>query len=202
VRRFPRREAEIAELADLIVSGMMTNSDDFPSPPIPPAKLKQTLDAYVEAHNDTVMARAAFAETVAVKDKALKNLVRDMKLQLSYAEHAVGFNNSKLKAVGWRKRKEPTPMSPPGSARNLDVKREGPGWVSLDWKKPEDGGPVAYYQIQVRHHGKGAWRDDARCFETATVLKGQERGVELEYHVVTVNKAGEGLPSNVVTVLL
>ena len=202
MRRFPRREAEIAELADLIVSGMMTNPDDFPSPPIPPAKRQQTLDAYVEAHNDTMMARAAFAETVAVKDKALKTLVRDMKLQLSYAEHAVGFNNSKLKAIGWRKRKEPAPMLPPGSATDLDVKREGPGWVSLVWRKPKDGGPVAFYTLQVRHHGKGDWREAGRYFETATVLKDQERGVELEYCVVTVNKAGEGPRSNVVTALL
>ena len=45
-------------------------------------------------------------------------------------------------------------MQPPGAARYLDVKREGPGWVSIEWKKPTGGGPVAYYQIQVRHHGK------------------------------------------------
>ena len=202
MRRFPRREAEIAELAHSIAAGMIENPDDYPSPPIPPEDLRKTLDAYVRAHNETVLARAAFAESVVEKDRALKTLVRDMKLQLSYAEHAVGFNNARLKSIGWRKRREPSPMQPPGSARHLNVKREGPGWVSIDWKKPKGGGSVAYYQIQVRHHGKAEWRDDARCFETATVLENQERGVELEYRVVTFNKAGQGLESNIVTVLL
>ena len=125
-----------------------------------------------------------------------------MKTELRYAELAVNYNDRKLNQLGWRKRKEPTPMQPPGAATNLAVKREGRGWVSLDWKKPKDGGPVAYYQLEVRHTGKGEWRDAGRYFEAATVLKDQERGVELEYCVVTVNKAGEGLPSNVVTALL
>jgi len=202
VRRFPRREAEIAALARSIISGMIENPEDFPSPPIPSEDLRKTLDAYVRAHNETVLARAALAESVQEKDKALNTLVRDMKLQLSYAEHAVGFDNTKLGAIGWRKRREAAPMQPPGPARHLSVKREGPGWVSIDWKKPKGGGPVAYYQIQVRHHGTAEWRDDARCFETATVLQNQERGVELEYRVVTFNKAGEGLESNIVSVLL
>ena len=35
-----------------------------------------------------------------------------------------------------------------------------------------------------------------------TVLAEQERGVELEYRVVTLNKAGEGLESNIVTAVL
>ena len=93
-------------------------------------------------------------------------------------------------------------MQPPGQATHLEVKREGPGWVSLDWKKPKDGGPVAFYLVQVRHHGKGDWREACRHFETTIVLKDQERGVELEYCIVTVNKAGEGPPSNAVTALL
>jgi hypothetical protein len=202
MRRFPRREAEIAELARQIISGLRERGEDFPAPPIPPEELEKTLDAYVDAHNNTVAAKTAFAGAVKAKDEVLGKLVRDMKLQLSYAEHAVGFNNTKLKALGWRKRKEPSAMQPPGAARYLSVKREGPGWVSLQWKKPKGGGPVAFYQIQVRHHGKAEWRDDARCFETATVLDDQERSVELEYRVITVNKAGEGLESNIVSVLL
>lgn len=202
MRRFPRREAEIAKLAGQIVAGLEENPDDFPSPPVAPEELRKTLDSYVDAHNETVQARAALALAVKVKDEALQNLVLGMKSDLRYAELAVKYNNTKLKALGWRKRKEPSPMQPPGPARNLEVKREGPGWASLNWKKPEEGGPVAYYQLRVRRVGSGVWRDDARCFETAIVAENQERGVELEYCVVTFNKAGEGLESNSVTVLL
>lgn len=202
MRRFPRREAEVAALARQIVFGLAENVDDFPSPPLEPQALQEALDVYNEAHLDTVEAKAALAKAVNVKDQALKTLVLGMKTDLRYAELAVNYNDTKLKQLGWRKRKEPTPMQPPGSARQLNVKREGRGWVSMDWKKPKDGGPVAFYSVQVRHHGKGEWREAARHFETAIVLKDQERGVELEYCVVTVNKAGEGLASNAVTVLL
>jgi hypothetical protein len=202
VRRFPRREAEVAALARQIVVGLTENADDFPSPPLDPTELQEALDAYKEAHLNTVDARAAFAEAVKDKDKALKTLVLGMKTDLRYAELAVSYNDTKLKQLGWRKRKEPTPMQPPGQARQLNVKREGPGWVSMDWKKPKDGGPVAFYSVQVRHNGKGEWREAARHFETAIVLKNQERGVELEYCIITVNKAGEGLAGNAVTVLL
>ena len=202
MRRLPRREADIAELARLLVAGLQENADDFPTPPMGPEELQKALDTYQEAHNETLIARAAFREAVKVKDEALLELVHGMKADLRYAELAVRYDNAKLKPLGWRKRKEGTPMQPPGPARELEVKREGPGWASLAWKKPSEGGAVAYYQLQVRHLGKSEWQDDARCFETAIVAENQERGVELEYCVVTFNKAGEGLESNTVTVLL
>lgn len=202
MRRFPRRENEVAELASLIVVGLLENPDDFPSPPIAPEELKKTLDTYWNARNQAVNARAALAEAVKAKDGVLKTLVRDMKLQLSYAEHAVGLDNSKLEPLGWRKRKEPTPMQPPGQPRNLEAIREGPGVVLLDWKTPSDGGLVAFYQIRVCHSDSKEWIDGGRCFETSTVLENQERGKELAYRVVAINKAGEGMPSNEVSVFL
>ena len=202
MRRFPRREAEVAELARQIVAGLGENPDDFPTPPLTPERLQKLLEAYQEAHLEAVGARAAFAQAVDAKDEALQTLIRGMKTELRYAEFAVNYDNAKLKPLGWRKRKEPSPMLPPGLVRNLDVKREGSGWVSLNWKKPDEGGPVAFYQIQVRHLGRGEWQEDVRCFETAIVLKDQERGIELEYTVVAINKAGEAEPSNVVTALL
>ena len=93
-------------------------------------------------------------------------------------------------------------MSAPGAARSLGVRREGPGWVCLDWKKSEDGGVVATYQVQVYHPDKREWRTVELCFDTLTVWTDQARGVELTYRVVTLNKGGEGLASNTVTATL
>ena len=76
------------------------------------------------------------------------------------------------------------------------------GLYCLEWKKPKDGGPVATYLVQVSHAGKGDWRTASLCFETEITLAEQERGVQLEYQVVALNKAGEGLPSNVVAAVL
>ena len=38
--------------------------------------------------------------------------------------------------------------------------------------------------------------------ETQALLSGQERGTALVYHVIAVNKADEGKPSNIVTTVL
>ena len=108
----------------------------------------------------------------------------------------------KLGALGWGARREPSAPEPPGPARALEVKREGPGWVYLDWKRPSEGGSVAGYHVQVAEHEAAGWKDVTMCFDTMAVLTEQQRGVELLFRVVTFNKAGKGLASNTVTALL
>jgi len=202
MRRFPTREADVAVLAGQIIAGMTENAEHFPAPPLAPAELKSALDAYRRKHNAAVSARATAAAAFDEKDEALQELIYGMKAELRYAEHAVRHDEVKLKSLGWRKRKESATAKIPGSARSLEVKREGPGWVCLDWRRPEDGGVVATYQVQVYDSDKSEWRTVELCFETLTVLIDQERGVDLTYRVVTLNKAGEGLASNTVTVVL
>lgn len=202
MRRFPTREAEVAALARQIVSGLTENAEHFPAPPLPPAELQKALDAYVRKHEAAVSARAAAALAFDEKDEALQELVYGMKAELRYAEHAVRYDEAKLKTLGWRKRHKSAAVSAPGSARSLEVRREGPGWVCLDWKRPEDGGVVATYQVQLYRPDTREWQTIELCFDTLTVLTDQERGVDLIYRVVTLNKAGEGLASNTVTVVL
>ncbi len=202
MRRFPTREAEIAALARQIIAGFKNNADDFPSPPLSIPTLELYLDDYRKAHAAVVSARTAAALASEAKDETLSSLIYGMKASLRYAEHAVRQDGVKLKAIGWRKRKEAAPASPPGSARSLMVKREGPGWICLDWRRPEDGGKVATYQVRSRHKGKSEWQTVELQFDTMTVLAEQERGVELQYRVVTLNKSGEGLESNIVTAVL
>ena len=202
MRRFPTREADVAALARQIISGLTQNAETFPTPPLPPAELQSALEAYRRTHAAAVSARAAAAAAFDEKDEALQELIYGMKAELRYAEHAARHDDVKLKSLGWRKRKESATTAPPGSARSLEVKREGPGWVCLDWRRPEDGGVVATYQVQVYNADKDEWKTVELCFETLTVLIEQERGVDLTYRVVTLNKAGEGLASNTVTVVL
>jgi hypothetical protein len=202
VRKFPRREADVAALARQIVSGLTAETDDFPSPPLPPAALQSLLDTYKRTHEAVVQARAALALAVDEKDAALENLVLGMKADLRYAEYAVKHDGAKLKSLGWRKRKPRSPTPVPGQTSQLVIVREDLGSIALEWKKPKDGGPVATYLVQVSHAGKGDWRTASLCFETEITLAEQERGVQLEYQVVALNKAGEGLPSNVVAAVL
>lgn len=200
--RFPRREADVAALASQIVTGLTENAEDFPSPPRSVDELQASLDAYIRLLETAVVAEGAAAEAYDEKDDALLSLTEDMKLVLSYAENTAKKDPAKLTALGWEGRKQASTPQPPGQAGALEVKREGPGWVFLDWKRPSDGGVVGAYHVQVSANGAGQWEDVSTCFDTMAVLTSQERGVELSYRVVAVNRVGEGVPSNTVTAVL
>jgi hypothetical protein len=86
--------------------------------------------------------------------------------------------------------------------RSLEVAVEGDGWVMLDWKAPVSGGSVAAYRVKSRTQDKRSWSDVGMSVETEVLLSNQKRGVELLYHVVAVNKTGEGKPTNTVSVVL
>jgi hypothetical protein len=53
-----------------------------------------------------------------------------------------------------------------------------------------------------RRHVEEAWEEAGMSVDAQSLLSGQERGVTLVYHVIAVNKAGEGEPSNIVTTVL
>jgi len=147
--RFPTREAEVATLAADIINGMTETADDYPSPPITLEELQSKLDAYWRTHEAAVQAQGVAAEAVDVKNQALSDLADDMRLVLRYAEHATKNDEVKLQKVGRDVRKTASAPHPPGPARALEIKREGPGWLYLDWKRPSEGGSVAGYHVQV-----------------------------------------------------
>lgn len=83
-----------------------------------------------------------------------------------------------------------------------EVLREGKDWLFLDWKEPVDGGQPAAYKVQRRTPGASDWIDVGTAVESEITLNGQESGVEFEYRVIAVNKAGEGPASNVARAVL
>lgn len=50
--------------------------------------------------------------------------------------------------------------------------------------------------------GGGDWADVGMAVDSEITLNGQEPGVEFEYRVIAVNKAGEGPASNIVRAVL
>ena len=202
VPRFPSRESDVASLANRIISGLREHTEDFPNPPYGPDEMEATANAYQESYDAVVLAQGAAAAAIDTKGQALETLTDRMKMVLRYAENAVNFDSAKLKYLGWNGRKTRSQLEPPGQPRVLESKREGPGWVYLEWKKPVDGGKVTAYHIQLLREEEKQWQDVVTCFETMTVLTDQQRGVELRYRVVAVNKAGTGVESNVITVVL
>ena len=200
--RFPLKEAEILALANDMQAGLAANAAIYPSPPVAPADLQTAMAAYITARDAAVAAAAAAEQATAAKDEALQALTDDMKADLRYAETTVNYDDDQLKLIGWGGRKAKTSLEAPGQVRTLEAPRQGEGWIFLDWKETVDGGAVAAYKIQRRERPEGPWTDAGMAVESETTLSSQERGKELEYRVIAVNKAGEGEPSNTVMAVL
>ena len=200
--KFPRREADIAALAGTMVFGLAENAEDFPDCPVSAERLQEALARYNSAKETAAAAEGAAAEAYEEKADAIQVLTDHMKSVVRYAEIAVGEDEGKLKNIGWSGRRDPVQLLPPGAPRTLEVKREGKGWVYLDWKAPADGGAVSAYRVLNRTSGETEWKELLLCFESMTVLTDQPQGVDLEYQVVAINKAGVSLPSNLMMVSL
>ncbi len=200
--QFPKREPEIARLANDLVNGLRTNAEDFPSPPVSPDQLRQTLDTYNAAREAVITRYAHAVSGTQEKDEAVDSLIDEMRTTLRYAENTVNGDDGKLQLIGWGGRRAPSPTNLPGQVRTLEIIHEGEDWVQLDWKQPSGGGLVNAYKIQRRKRDGGSWMDAGMAVETEVLLPDQESGIEVEYHVLAVNKLGEGPPSNIVRAVL
>lgn len=89
-----------------------------------------------------------------------------------------------------------------GEVRDIGIVAEGDTWVILNWKPAVDGGVVGAFKIQRRKKDGGIWEEIGSSVATEQMLSHQPRGIELEYRVVAVNKAGTGQPSATATVVL
>jgi len=200
--RFPKKEADIAALAEQLYAGLRANIAIYPRPPVRTLFLRWKTMRYMSLR-DTAMAKQAAAEqATADKDDALANLVDAMKDDIDYAENTVDFDDDKLKLIGWAGRKTATALAVPGQARLLEAPRQGEGWVFLDWKKPTDGGRPAAYKVMRRERPAGPWEDVATAVITEVTLVEQPRTKELEYRIIAINKTGDGSPSNTAMVVL
>jgi len=194
--RFPDREAEIMALAQNIIMGLTGNAATFPTPPVTTVALQAVFDSFVTLGDEAVAAQAAAEQVTVNKNAGREELADAMKAVLRYAEEAVNHDDAKLSLLGWGGIANPTALQPPGQSRNLEMPRQGQGWVFLDWKKPADGGAVASYKIERRQRPTGNWALLSVALESEAMLTGQDSSIDWEYRVIAINKAGEGPPSN------
>jgi hypothetical protein len=189
-------------LAGDLIDGLTEHAETFPSPPVPPDQLQALLQEFKQAREAAATATGAARDAHNSKDDALEELTEGMKANLKYAEIAVNQEEGKLNLIGWGARKARSALDTPGRARDLEVVRSGKGWIFLDWKPPVDGGEPAAYKIQCSRPEDGVWKDVGTAIETELLLNDQERGVDLQYHVIAMNRAGQAEPSNIVRVVL
>jgi hypothetical protein len=202
ISKFPQSQAEVMELAQELKTGLENNSTVYPAPPIDPTGLQGLIVALQNAENAITETRAIAKAATEAKAAALEALATAMKKDIRYAEDTVNYDDAKLNLIGWAKRKPAEPMVAPGQAVDLVVTEQGEGWLSLQWKKPVDGGAVATYRVYRRLRAEGDWQLIESPLSTTITLLDQTRGIEWEYRVSAVNKAGQGLPSNTVFAVL
>ena len=198
--RFPKSQAQITAFAEQLWWGLLNNQPVFPQPPVHPIQILINKLTYQTQQGIFLAARAAAEQATGDKDDALENLIEALKDDIRYAENTVNFDDDKLKLIGWAGKKAKTPLTSPGQVRMLEVAKQGKGWLFLDWKAPADGGKPKAYKVQ-RRSGEN-WADVATAIITEATLVDQPEKTQLEYRVITVNKAGEGQASNTVMVVL
>lgn len=200
--RFPQREADIARLANDVIAGLRTHKRDFPSPPESPEEIEEALDRYQAAREAALIAAGKAKLATADKLHALAGLVDRVKSVLRYAENHVRRDDAKLTGLGWGAPRPRTARGAPGQVLGLEIVREEESAVELAWQQPVDGGAVLAYVVERRTRQRGRWREVGTSVELRIRLEDQEPGVELEYRVRAVNKAGKGKPSGTARVVL
>jgi multidrug efflux pump subunit AcrA (membrane-fusion protein) len=203
--RFPKNQAQIAALAELIRTGLKDNPAIFPAPPVGSVILGLKRNQFVNARDSALSAQAAAEQATTDKDQALQNLIEAMKADLRYAENTVDFDDAKLKLIGWSAKKSPTALLPPGQTLALEVPTQGEASLTLSWTPPSpaDGGkPNAYKVMRMIDGGTGGWTDVATAVKPEATLTDQPTRQTLQYKVIAINKAGESPESNTVEVVL
>ena len=202
---FPQRENDILALARKVAAGFRDNPKVFPVPVVSPEQLEARSKEFRKANRQANAARAAAQQATKHKKEVLKHFKSDLSAALRYAESVTGADNKKLRLVGWGARRVGKELQAPGQVLDLEIDREGPGWIRLTWKPPlkEKGtGRATFYEVQRTPMGKDEWSIADATVKTETKLDEQERGVEWEYRVIAVNKKGRGMDSNVVRAVL
>ena len=202
--RFPSSEAEIVALAQQMVAGYTAHATDFPGVTV--ADLSTALSDYQTAKAGQEEARGQALIGTEAKDNALTAMLSLMKTDLKISEVDVEDDPEKLALIGWGPKAPPTPIIAPGAPTELRPTSEGPGDVTLEWKKPTDGGPIRNYVVQRRQAQTGGefgpWALIDFAYDTLVTMTSQPQGVRMEYRIKAANPAGESLPSNAAIVVL
>ena len=115
--KFPKSEADVVELAQLMVAGYTAHAADFPSVTV--ADLSTALTSYTNQRNSQENARSLAQIATVTKEEKLEALVELMRNDLKVSEVDVAADPEKLTEIGWGPRNTPTPIIPPNPPTEL-----------------------------------------------------------------------------------
>jgi hypothetical protein len=198
---FPQDEQSTIVLATEVSEGIERNPTTFPTPPVAAAEMKTDLTAYHKKQGDIQAAEAKLRLETQEKNEIYGRIRKAARRNVNYGEDVAQGDEAILDLISWGNRADPQRMQTPGQCRVLEIIGQGDGWVRLDWKEPVDGGEVASYRIQRSEDGDN-FTVVGGVVESIAALFEQPTGKKLFYRVVAINRAGEGVPSNTVSLSL
>lgn len=207
--RYPTQQAQMLALSKDMIAGYTDKPALFPNADV--ALLQSLQDAYYAASAAQTEAATVAQLATEAKQEAMAGLRADMKRQLKQSQVDTVSNPENLNYIGWGRRHDGHSIEAPGQPMRLRSVDEGESTLLIEWKRPArgSGGPVTTYFIESRQltkdegsGGESGWRHEAASLETTITLKNQPRGVQLEYRVKAINKAGQSNPSNTIAVVL
>ena len=199
--RFPVEENKIIELAQKVAGGIESNPTVFTNPPVRGTVITADLAEYFTKIQEVQLSKADMMHKIQEKNEILDRISDAARRDIDYGIIVAKGNNAILEEIGWSNRAAPTALQPPGQCRVLEIIGQGDGYVRLDWKEPQGGGKVAAYKVQRSEDGVN-FTDAATVIESIAALFNQPKGKQLIYRAVAINRAGEGMPSNTVSVVL
>ena len=199
--KFPKDETSTIVLAQLVAKGITDNPTIFPNPPVLPASVTTGISVY-NAKVGEIQANEAQGRLLVQEKNAMYGAVRQYARDLiDYAQIIAKGDPAILALISWGPRADSVALQPPGQSRYFEVIGQGDGYVRLDWKEPVDGGEVAAYKVMRSEDGENFVIAGTFTASEGAVFE-QPTGKKLVYRVVGINRAGESVPSNSVTVTL
>ena len=199
--QFPRTDAELITLAHDVLTGYRAHPDIFHNPPIELDGVDAKLTDYADIDHAWNVNQAEGVMLTAKRGGISGGIASDIRALIRHAETVVQ-DQAQLKLINWGGRAAPTPLQLPGQVHNLTLVKQGADWISLTWDAASDGGKPSTYVIQCRIMPDGDWAIADTTPDTKITLAGQPKGKTIEYRVFARNKAGDGLVSNVIEVVL
>ncbi|MCP4709698.1 MAG: fibronectin type III domain-containing protein [Planctomycetes bacterium] len=198
---FPRQEAKIYQLANTMFDGIFAHMTDFPHASW--FKIFNGILFYRNARNQCLYNRSQLHLANQAKRASFRHLKTIMKQCLKLSQVDTTDHPEKLALIGWAAPGRSSVAEPPNPPLNLTAHScDKTGSLQLNWHKPAKGQQVLNYLIQRRNPNQGKWELMAIVYQSNSYLTGQPRGIDLEYRIIAVNKAGKGEPSNTVMAVL
>ena len=197
--RIPTKESDLMALAEAMMGGLKNNASLFPAPPISPEEMDTQLNNFTLNRDNVLAAKAAYEAAVDAKNIIFKTIDETVRDNAYYCKKVAEKNDSFLTLVGLSatRRKED---EAPGQCGDFEVIKQGEGWATFEWKRPDDGGKPRAYKIERKNNQTDNWEIAAMAMETTAEVSNQTIGESFGYRVIASNRRGDGIVSNTVTV--